>query len=87
MVDAFLTLATWLPYNLYVTILENHIDEFLKKYTGRQIFAMDATLVGIMVSNAFTTPVVYFIFNQHFRVSSTILTTYNLSLHLFSIKQ
>lgn len=71
-VNAFLTLSTWLPFNLYIAILENHIEEFWNKYTLRQLFTMDTVLIGVLLTNAFTTPIVYYIFNRHFRVCTPL---------------
>ena len=71
-VNAFLTLSTGLPFNLYIAILENHIEEFWNKYTLRQLFTMDTVLIGVLLTNAFTTPIVYYIFNRHFRVCTPL---------------
>ena len=68
-IDALLTVATWLPYNLCLAVTASYGVEIYKMYTLRTLLTVDAVLKGVMFTNAFSTPVVYFIFNKHFRVS------------------
>ena len=68
MIDAFLTLATWLPWNLYMVIADSLGSTFSSIYTEREIFSIGVVLTGVMLTNVFTTPIVYYIFNRNFRV-------------------
>ena len=74
-IDAFLTLATWLPINIYITVIGSIGKPFYRAHTWKQIFTIDACLFGLMMTNGFTTPIVYFIFNSNFRVSKLWLLT------------
>ena len=67
--DAVLTVTTWLPFNLYLAISAGFGYSFLQMYTIRQVLTMEAILRGIMLTNLFSTPVVYFASNSNFRVS------------------
>ena len=69
MVDAFLTLATWLPYALYRTITLFLGDYFYDAYSWHTIFVFEEILFTLMMTNMFSTPIVYFVFNKSFRVS------------------
>ena len=69
MVDAMVTLVTWLPLNLYLSIYYANEDYFVSTYTRRERFAFEAVLFGLMLTNCFTSPFVYYYFNLAFRVS------------------
>ena len=68
MVDALLTLATWLPYTLYALIVA-HIDGFYDNYSPKTVVSLEQSLFLLMMTNMFSTPVVYFVFNRNFRVT------------------
>ena len=74
-IDAFLTLTTWLPVHLYVSVIGFTGEQFYEAYTLKEILTTNAWLFGLMITNAFTTPIVYFIFNSNFRVSKYLLFT------------
>ena len=69
-VDSFLTLVTWLPYNIYPPVIEaaarsksDVYDDPSADIRGFRI------LTALMLTNVFSTPIVYFIFNRNVRVS------------------
>ena len=66
-VDAFLSLLAWLPQDLYFALLSD-ADAELSMY-DTNLLTIDASLAALISTNAFTTPVVYLIFNENFRVS------------------
>ena len=65
-IDASVTLVTWLPFNLLYSISGG--VESLENLTIRQIFILDSLLLGLMMTNVFSSPVIYIIFNRAFRV-------------------
>ena len=68
-VDAFLTLVTWLPSNVYSSMAETsqvNVNYSLEQL--QMLIKVFQFLTVLMLSNAFTTPIVYFIFNKNFRV-------------------
>ena len=68
-VDAFLTLVTWIPISLYASVVEIiQLDDYSFEQLQRLIKVYQFLKV-LMLTNAFTTPIVYFIFNKNFRVS------------------
>ena len=67
-VDAIVTLVTTLPFNLYLSIVFANEESFFSTYSFREIFTMDVLLSGIMLTNCFTSPIVYYTFNNSFRV-------------------
>ncbi|XP_067942523.1 neuropeptide receptor 22-like isoform X1 [Watersipora subatra] len=67
--DALLTLLTWLPLN----ILTSFDSPVLDGIDSRTYTIIDATLYSLMGTNAFSTPVVYFIFSKNFRHDVTLL--------------
>ena len=68
-IDGLLTVTTWLPYNLYLAITASYGLEFFTMYSIQTVLIVEAILKGIMFTNAFSAPVVFFIFNSHFRVN------------------
>ena len=74
-IDAFLTLITWLPYNVYEIIADGLGGDIFDSYTTEQLDVMSRTLVVIVITNMFSTPIVYFTFNRHFRVSGVKYAT------------
>lgn len=70
-VDSFLTLVTWLPYNIYPPVIEaaarSKADVYDDPSADIRGFRI---LTALMLTNVFSTPIVYFIFNRHFRVST-----------------
>ena len=72
MADAIVTLITWLPYNLYIAITDSFYDPLMVKHSKRQIYTIDVCLLATMLSNCFTSPIVYYIFNLSFRVRKFI---------------
>ena len=69
-VDAFMTVLTWLPYYLFYSITLSFFSHIRASYSERQTFALDVFMFALIMTNAFSTPIVYFVFNRHFRVSS-----------------
>ena len=65
-VDAFLTVTTWLPYRIYDSLVVSLYDN---PYRNETLDIVYSVLTLLKLTNAFTTPVVYFIFNKYFRVS------------------
>ena len=79
MADAIVTLITWLPFNLHLSITSSIQEQMTQWYSERERFSMDIVLLCIMLSNCFTSPIVYYTFNVSFRVSARIInyiTTY-----------
>ena len=75
-VDAILTLITWMPYNIYSTVFQlsqvntqYSRDEHIKGVQTFQILSI------LMLTNVFSTRIVYAIFNRNFRVSNSYLQT------------
>ncbi|XP_067942582.1 neuromedin-B receptor-like isoform X2 [Watersipora subatra] len=70
MVDAFLTLATWLPNTMYYTVVQyqNKPPEFTEEE-----FVVEVVLAGLTCTNAFSTPLVYLTFNNYFRMDMKLL--------------
>ena len=69
-IDAFLTLITWLPYQIFSAVYESSQSEI--QYTPEEIediVRIHQILTILMLTNTFSTPIVYFIFNRNFRVS------------------
>ena len=70
-VDAFLTILTWIPeeifYLMIVVSLEEHL-EMKKQYT------IAVVLQGLSLTNVFSTPIVYYLFNNNFKVNTEIIT-------------
>ena len=69
MVDAFLTLVTWLPKALYWPIIQHLGDSLYDTHSWHTILTVEEVLLAIMLTNMFSTPIVYFLFNRGFRVS------------------
>ena len=69
-IDASVTLVTWLPFNLLYSISGG--VESLENLTTRQIFILDSLLLGLMMTNVFSSPVIYIIFNRAFRVRKNL---------------
>ncbi|XP_067945147.1 cysteinyl leukotriene receptor 1-like [Watersipora subatra] len=63
-VDAALTVSTWLPLNIFYTLTATKSEIDLYSEQGS---ITDAVLVSLMSTNAFSTPVIYFIFSKNFR--------------------
>ena len=80
-VDAILTLITWLPASIYLAVVHHIGASFFKAHTPIQLITITSCLIGLMMTNAFITPIVYFIFNSNFRVST--LWLYTGSVHYF----
>ncbi|XP_067943102.1 putative neuropeptide Y receptor 11 [Watersipora subatra] len=70
MMDAFLTLATWLPNTMYYTVVQyqNKPPEFTEEEFVREVI-----LAGLTCTNAFSTPLVYLTFNNYFRMDMKLL--------------
>lgn len=69
-VDGILCVLTWLPFNLLYSIVAG-TDTLQGQYSPRQVFTMDAVLVGVMICNVFISPLVYYTFSVSFRVSTS----------------
>lgn len=68
--DAILTFFTWLPAKIY-PVVNNGLEEWMGTiFPDRQKFIVKTVLGIAMASNCFTTPIVYFVFNNYFRVSA-----------------
>ena len=76
-VDAMVTLATWLPHNIYTAATEALGDDLYVIYTERHVWVMDTVFSALMATNAFSTPVIYFIFNKQFRVNTLAGTKFS----------
>ncbi|XP_067942590.1 rhodopsin-like [Watersipora subatra] len=68
-VDALLTLITWLPFNIFLVF---DSEPLLDKNASRYLIT-EVTLYMLMGTNAFSTPVVYFIFSKNFRHDVVLL--------------
>ena len=68
MVDAFLTVGTWLPSKIADNTSDEYQNALSNAYTERRVFVIAVGLVGLLLTNVFTTPIIYFIFNRQFRV-------------------
>ncbi|XP_067939471.1 QRFP-like peptide receptor [Watersipora subatra] len=71
-IDAFLTLCTWLPYNIMITSGSKILSKLGTERWARQTLL---ALQCLLLTNSFSSPVVYFIFNPNFRadVKSLVL--------------
>ena len=69
-VDGLLTVATWLPYNIFLPLIVTMNQELEAMYRRKDIMTIETVLGAIMFTNVFSTPFVYFIFNKSFRVST-----------------
>ena len=67
-VDSFATLLTWLPFNIYPAVVETL--GLTKLDDSSNIFRVFRVLTALMLTNVFSTPIVYFVFNTNFRVSN-----------------
>ncbi|XP_067943407.1 pyroglutamylated RF-amide peptide receptor-like [Watersipora subatra] len=70
-VNALLTLLAWLPQGLYFVILSN--SDIRWKENDKSLFITDAIMSGVIGTNAYTTPIVFFIFNKYFRMDVKLL--------------
>ena len=70
--DAIVTVVTWLPYCGY-QIYEYGSDDghrgIFQRYSLKQNFVPHAAFTGLLLTNCFTTPVIYYMFQSAFRVS------------------
>ena len=82
-IDAFLTLLTWLPYNIYPSIMENRNLMTSDMDTIQFRVTVFHVLTAMMLTNVFSTPIVYLIFNRHFRVRTTFIYYLLLLFHLY----
>jgi hypothetical protein len=67
-VDASVTLITWLPHNLFISLKLSYPALF-ELYIWSQIAVTQDTLIAIVFTNSISTPLIYLIFNKAFRVS------------------
>ena len=65
MADGFLTASLWLAYNLYTFIA----DYAENRGNKDDIFTTSEVLRGLLLTNVFSAPIVYFVMNKDFRVS------------------
>ena len=63
--DALLTIITWLPEEIYYFLMV----EGMAPQTTLQNISLRVAFQGLSLTNVFSTPIVYFIFNSGFRVS------------------
>ena len=76
--DAFFTVLTWLPFTIFQLISTDfilHTDaELFQQKTNKIItmYRIQGFLTCLLLINCFSSPVIYFGFNQAFRVSSYI---------------
>ena len=82
-IDAFLTLLTWLPYNIYPSIMENRNLMTSDMDTIQFRVTVFHVLTAMMLTNVFSTPIVYLIFNRHFRVRTVYIDYLLLLFHLY----
>ncbi|XP_067945403.1 blue-sensitive opsin-like [Watersipora subatra] len=69
MADAFLTVLTWLPLSVAVW-LYNYSPKIFQGFVKRDMFRLLIIIHFIASTNACSSPVVYFLFNKHFRADS-----------------
>ena len=67
-VDALVTISTWLVFTGPAVMTEEFKDN-----TDRQtMLLIELFLTAIYMSNCFTTPIIYYVFNNSFKVSEMI---------------
>lgn len=78
-IDAMVTLLSWLPMTVYtaastyyilhtpITFTEDQVHTIIRMYRFREV------TVCILLTNCFTSPIIYFCFNKPFRVSISML--------------
>ena len=71
-VDSILTIIAWLPNKIFWCIFNSREDVY-KLFGDKDATISKAVLTGILLTNTFTTPLVYFSFNKNFRVSYTFI--------------
>ena len=69
MIDTFLTLITWLPYHMYISIAGGIKPSIDNTTNLKEVYTIKLFLTTVSLTNCFSTPIVYFIFNGNFRVS------------------
>ena len=70
--DAIVTVVTWLPYcgyQIYEYGSDNGHRGIFQRYSLKQNFVPHAAFTGLLLTNCFTTPVIYYMFQSAFRVS------------------
>ncbi|XP_067943107.1 growth hormone secretagogue receptor type 1-like [Watersipora subatra] len=70
-VDTFLTLVTWLPHAIHTSVTaakKDNTPSGIVELSSKD-FVLEGCLSALVCTNAFSTPIVYMIFNKHFRVS------------------
>ena len=64
-IDAFLTILTWMPEELfYLMVLGGFRLQDMKKH-----LIVVIVLQGLSLTNVFSTPIVYYLFNNNFKVN------------------
>ncbi|XP_067942901.1 C3a anaphylatoxin chemotactic receptor-like [Watersipora subatra] len=70
MADAFTTLITWLPYNIWLLTAELMSPSYFEAFPKGKVYLVYTALFFTMATNTFSTPVVYFTFNRYFRMDT-----------------
>ena len=64
-IDAFLTILTWMPEEIfYLMVLGGFRLQDMKKH-----LIVVIVLQGLSLTNVFSTPIVYYLFNNNFKVN------------------
>ena len=77
--DSLVTLVTWLPHTICVTVTTHYfLNSTLtfshdQVYTIIQMYKIKDFTCCLLMTNCFTSPVIYFCFNKAFRVSCRTL--------------
>ncbi|XP_067944617.1 somatostatin receptor type 1-like [Watersipora subatra] len=69
MADAFLTVLTWLPLSVAIMLMEQK-PQLFSAFEPRDWFRLAVTVLIISSINSFTSPIIYFLFNRHFRADT-----------------
>ncbi|XP_067939444.1 growth hormone secretagogue receptor type 1-like [Watersipora subatra] len=70
LVNAFLSLSTWLPYNVYNSFTVSNAEKFYSPERYQQTLNVEMSLAALLASNSYSTPIIYFIFNSNFRAKT-----------------
>ena len=70
-IDAFLTVLTWMPEVIYFLMI---IGGFKEDMEAKIFWTISVVLQGLSLTNVFSTPIVYYLFNNNFKVNKKIIT-------------